>query len=217
MEWVVVGSSPTAPEWLEYVRQNTESPKFAITNRAYKLFQDDPPPDIYFLGGEVSGDIRGRYEQFFPAAKALKKRGTRLVSLKRKANDLKEAGLDFMDEYIKVDVGRWGKWRFHPGGNHYCAVGYSGLFCLQYAVNHAATVVHCVGMEGYAKEGSHYFDGSPDSELNQTDVIQEIVQAVADACPWVEFVFYGKMNYRVIGQNVTMMSELPVEASSDGD
>lgn len=209
-EWVIVGSSPTAPKWLEAVRQNTESPQFAVTNRAHVLFPDDPP-DIYFIGGEVTGNIRGRYEQFYAAARDIQKRGSHLVSLQRRKEEIKEAGLDFMDEYLLVDVGRWGKWKFIPG--HYSACGFSGLFCLQYAVNHGASIVHCVGMEGYAKEG-HYFDAGPDSVYNQTDdVIGPFTQAVIDACPGVEFIFYGELNYPVVGANVRLVSELPVEVA----
>ena len=111
---------------------------------------------------------------------------------------------------------------FLPGGptqNRFLRGGYSaglsGLLCLEYVVNHGAKRIHLVGMNGYAgRVGGDYFDGhetpvnTPDKRLRHTrEIIEPFVQTVVDACPDVEFVFYGQLNYRVTGRNAQRITQ----------
>lgn len=198
-EWVIVGSSAGAPEWLPAVLAATKNPVVMTTNSGRLLFESDRRPDIYFLGGEVIGNL-GIFAPHIAAAKEFQKAGTWTVGLKRDPEDLVVNDMDWLDQYLEVDYGEWGQWRFHRG--HYGAVGISGLFCLQYAVNNEAKHIHCIGMEGYAGKND-YFDGSPDSQAEFTDIIiQPFTQALVSGCPDVSFSFYGNLLYEVTAPNV---------------
>ncbi len=118
--------------------------------------------------------------------------------------------LDWFDEFIIAELGCWRPWKFMPG--KYTASRLSGLFSLQYAVNNGATHVHLVGCEGYAAK-DHYFDAGEDTPFAKNDdltadVIEPFTQAVVRACPGVEFTFYGDLQYKVAGSNVTKVRDL---------
>ena len=109
-----------------------------------------------------------------------------------------------MFEFLKVSDASSHPGTFRQG--EYASCGLSGLMCLQYALNHEATDVHLVGMEGYGESG-HYFNGNQDCGPEKSvpfteNLIQPFVQSCIDACPDVTFHFYGQLNYKVSGENV---------------
>ncbi len=211
-DWLAVGSSPGAVAWLSHVMElpAVRGAHTITTNRGIELFADDSPPDVYFLGGELLTEGE-QFAKQREAGRRIKDMGSRVVGLARTPEINAEWGIDWLDEFIIIDVGCWKPWKFIRG--HYTACHLSGLFCLQYAVNHGAKNVHLVGMEGYGSSG-HYFDGSEDSvAANDKDLtvghIEPFTQAVVKACPKVEFTFYGNLEYAIHGDNVTKVFELP--------
>lgn len=236
--WIVVGSSPGAAEFPE-LRKQLPDAKTMTTNRGYKLFAENDQPNYYFLcdlldlvPGRVDDDGSEASERFLAcrsAAKSLHEQGTVVVGHIRDANLRAQWDLDWFDDMVIADVGSWRPWKFIPG--HYTAARLSGLFALQYAVNHKATHIHLIGCEGYS-QADHYFDkGEPSQAANDENMTAEIIEpftwAVIKARPDVEFTFYGNLNYKVMGNNVTRVAsvltdEPPVVAGAveevrDGD
>lgn len=209
-EWVVVGSSPSAPDFWPTLGDRLDGAPVTITaNRGAALFNGQRP-DFYFLGGEIMEGVQP-FTEHLDAGRELQKAGSTVVGI-RGAQEFHEADLAWFNEYLNVDVGHWGEWRFHPG--HYTAASLSGLFCLQFAANHNPAAIHCIGMEGYG-DGEHYFDGSPNTTATYTPVVIEpFTQALIDACPDIPFTFYGNLEYDLTAQNVTITTDLPCESNS---
>lgn len=201
--WIVLGAGPDAVEMLALARRRCPTARIVTTNGGINLFRPPDVPEVYFLTDQMGCHI------YHDPARLMQRHGTRLVTLKRSESSLKSRRVDHFDEFL-------------PGGpiqNQFVRGGYSGglsgLLCLEYAVNHGAKRVHLVGMNGYAGvEGSDYFDGHetplnpPDKRLRHTrEIVEPFTQAVVDACPDVEFVFYGRINYRVAGANVQRITQ----------
>lgn len=196
-QWIVIGSAPSTPEWLSVVRARYPRAVTITTNAGGKLFEPPDRPDYYFLS-----DSNG-CEEYGELVQALASRGTRTITRKRAESALKGRGVEWFDEFIK-DERPGTMLEFRPG--HYCDSGLSGLFCLQYAVNHGACGVHLVGFEGYG-DGQHWWDkpGVPAKNKNTAfteKYIRPFVQSVVNACPEVTFHFYGDLNYPISGRNV---------------
>ncbi|MHC4176682.1 MAG: hypothetical protein ACYSWU_04200 [Planctomycetota bacterium] len=206
-DWIVVGSSPSAAEWLPVVRERYPDAVTMTTNRGINLFEDTP--DIYYFGDERVL-FPETFEEYRETARRLKQEGAHTVGLLRLPEVMTEWDVEWIDDKLTVRIGSWRPWKFVKG--KYTAVSLSGLFCLQYAVNQGAEGVHLVGMEGYGDEG-HYFDGGRDSQVAKdlqrtTEVIGPFTQALVKACPEVQFTFYGQLNYTVAGANVTLRKDL---------
>jgi hypothetical protein len=212
-DWIVAGSSPGAAEWLPLVRERYPDAVTMTTNRGIKLFEERP--DVYYFGDERVL-FPETFEEYRETARRLKREGAHTVGLLRLPEVMAEWDIEWIDDKLTVEVGSWSPWKFIPG--KYTAVGLSGLFCLQYAVNSGAGAVHLVGMEGYGDEG-HYFDGGRDSQVAKdlkrtTEVIGPFTQALIKACPGVQFTFYGELKYTVAGGNVTLRKD-PAEWNSN--
>lgn len=81
----------------------------------------------------------------------------------------------------------------------------AGILALQWAVNHGATEVHMVGMEGYTG-GIDYFTGEKGNDKSAMYFRQTFwphTQRIVDKCPDIQFITYGKMNYPLKGNNVS--------------
>lgn len=196
--WIVVGSSPGAPDGLARVLASHPMATTITTNSGYELFPDDRPPDYYHLHDSIA------CREHNATARALKEKGTILTTLDRAdKRALVSRGVEWFDRFFPLSG------RDHPGKferGKYASCGLSGLVCLQIALNHGAQAVHLVGMEGYANHG-HYFgdrpDLGPEKSLRFTrNLIEPFVQSCIDACPDVEFYFYGDLNYKTNGRNV---------------
>jgi hypothetical protein len=197
-EWIVIGSSPSAAESLQRAYARNPLAKTITTNRGHALFRGDRGPDVYHLHDMNACQIH------HADALRMAGKGVWLTTLRRQSERaLRDRGVDGFDEFLELAS------HDHPGRfqrGQYASCGLSGLICLQYVLNHGATHVHLVGMEGYADD-EHYFDGSEDlgAEKNKrftTTLIQPFIQSCIDACPDVRFTFYGNLNYEVSGSNV---------------
>ena len=197
--WIVLGAGPDAREMLRLARARYPHSQIITTNEGIELFADPDFPDVYVLNDQVAS------RTYADRAKAIQKRGCRLVTLRRDPQAMRLRGVDHCDEFLPFVSGR-----LHVPGS-YCG-GLSGLLCLQYALNHGAKSVHLVGMNGYTgKRGGDYFDEhEPDNKgrkraMHTESIIQPFTQSAVDVCPDVGFVFYGQLNYSVAGQNVRRM------------
>ncbi len=206
-EWIVAGSSPSAEQWIGPALDAVPKAKIITTNRGSKLFADRQP-DVYFFGDEYLDDPE-QFKEHRETARKLKAKGARIVGLNRTGKVKAAWDIEWIDEFLTVDVGPWSPWKFIKG--HYTAVRLSGLFCLQYAINHGATSIHLVGMEGYGDD-EHYFDDgavsrvAKDSQLT-LKTIQPFTQQLIDRCPDVDFRFYGELNYHIVAGNATIMTK----------
>jgi len=196
-QWIVIGSSSSAPEWLPVVRARYPSATVITTNASGLLFDPPDRPDYYFLSDHVACDLYGQLAQDLSA------RGTRTITRKRALSAMKTRGVEWFDEFIQDDREVAGA-VFQPG--QYSGPGLSGLFCMQYALNHHACGVHLIGFEGYG-DRAHYWDRPAELAHNKSTAyteqyIRPFVQSAADTCPDVTFHFYGDLNYRISGENV---------------
>lgn len=83
----------------------------------------------------------------------------------------------------------WTLWK--PGG---CVICCSGMVALQYALNHGATELHMVGMEGYTG-GVDYFSGRKSNRfahLLTRDTYRNLYNRIIAALPDIQFIHYGK-------------------------
>lgn len=181
-DWIVVGSSPGVSE-AHAISGRIPWAKVITTNAGYLSLARFP--DVYFLSDPVACELHGH------DAARMQASGTRLVTLRREPRAIRSRGLEGFDEFFSVS-GPGQDPKFIPGKYAQCAL--SGLFCLQYALNHGARRIHLVGMEGYT-ETSH--------GLNMRRLYcGPFTQSCVDACPNVEFIVYGTLNYPLRGPNV---------------
>lgn len=195
--WIVCGSGPDARENLAIARARLPHAQVICTNMGIRLFEPPDRPDVYFLT-----DMRG-CQLYHDDAKAAKSRGTRLVTLRRAPQAIKQRRLEHFDQFVPI--------LNQPNvfvRNAYTA-GLSGLLCLQYAINAGAREIHLVGMNGYTgQRNGDYFDAyEPENKgrrraMHTENVIGPFIQAAIDGCPDVEFVFWGQVNYPAAGPNV---------------
>jgi CMP-N-acetylneuraminic acid synthetase len=196
-QWIVAGASPSAREGFAAARAAYPTATTITTNGGQGLFEPPARPDHYLIFDSIACTKHREHAEVFAA------HGTRTITLHRDSRRaLVDRGVHWFDEFLPVN-GAEHPGRFRQGS--YASCGLSGLMCLQYALNHGAQGVHLVGMEGYADSG-HYFDDQADqgpeksSRFTRT-LIEPFVQSCIDACPDVQFTFYGDLNYRVSGSN----------------
>ncbi len=184
--WIVCGAGPDAPQMLALARARHPQARIITTNEGISLFPAPDRPDVYFLTDSYGCQI------YHDQAMAAQQRGTWLVTPNREARALKTRRVDQFDEFAGGFEGTL-----------------SGLMCLEYAVHHGARQIHLVGMNGYTGEkNGDYFDGHEPTNtgakrITHTQVcIEPFTQRLVASHPEVEFTFYGRLNYRVQGENV---------------
>ena len=202
-EWLVVGSSPSANEYARLCKYRHPMASVICTNSSGRLFPEGP--DFYYVNALMFGDAKVD-NKYLDDCRRYKRQGTRLITVKRSTKAQIKRGTEWFDEFLTMD-GPGATWKFKIG--HYSDWSMSGLMIAQYALNMGAEKVHMIGHEGYRSNGTKaefdHFDGAPgptNGEHCTNVLIQPAMQAMIDACPFVEFIFYGCMNYRVTGQNV---------------
>ena len=203
---MVLGASPSAPEFHKV-------PNVDVVASAGDgiLLQR---PDYYILTEEVS--LR-RYHDERYEARAL---GTKVIirdGLREVFRTKMGSSFDFpCDGYIS-DFTSGSYQRSHkcytPGKYaHSCA----GCLALQWAVNHGATEVHMVGMEGYTG-GIDYFNGNQGNDKSAR-VTQSnygpLVQRITETHPDVQFTAYGDLKYSLTGDNVSLVQGDPNPAQA---
>ena len=197
MIWLVIGSGPSAPEWLKRVGGWTHS---ITCNAGIKLC---PNPDFYLAVDQIAN------REYRVQAEKAQASGTKLVTLAREPSAMKERGTTGYDIKITEDpralphVGGYGRFR------------YSGPLMLEVACNHGATELHLVGFDGYRKDSVAYFDESDrlwaDEEywlrnrrerLEMTHVVsEEAMGRVANAWSHCRFVVHGPSRFVVNSPN----------------
>ncbi len=204
--WMVLGASPSAPEF----HMIPDIDVVASAGDGILLQR----PDYYFLTEEISLDL---FESERFEARML---GTKVVlngQLRKKIRS--KFGENFVfpcDEYIDEfsDGSYMSSYkRYRPGQYaHACA----GCLALQWAVNHGATEVHMVGMEGYAG-GVDYFDGRRGNDGSAKATRQSyrhLIQRIVDTHLDIKFFAYGKLVYSLDGDNVSLIQGSPSPAQT---
>jgi len=195
--WIVCGSGPDAREMLAVARARYPGAMAITTNAGINLFVTPDRPDVYFLT-----DARG-CQIYHEQAKAIQKQGSRLVTLRRDIQALKQRRVDHFDQFVPITGGPS---QFVRGGYTACL---SGLLCVQYAINNGARQIHLVGMNGYTgTNGGDYFgqyeppNRGRKRRMHTESVIGPFMQAAVESCTDIEFVAYGQLNYPMAGPNV---------------
>ena len=168
--------------------------------------------------------IRGRfiYELWacgnhYEDARRLQARGTKCVTLDKPERAKVARHIDNFDEFLELrDLRDFDRdWLKFVRGE-YTDAGFTGLFCLQYAINHGATHVAMVGMEGYRSEhgnpcNENFHDpkhrgrvcGRGTMGRRHTErIIGPFTQSCIDTCPDIRFIFYGNPTYKLSGFNL---------------
>lgn len=195
--WIVCGAGPDAPKMLAVAKRRYPHSTTITTNSGIRLFREPDRPDYYFLTDMYGCQI------YHDEAVAIQARGSRLLTLRRDKSALKQRRVDHFDEFIPM-VG--GYEQFTRKG---LTARLSGLLCMQYALMRGARELHLVGLNGYTGRpgGDYYEQDAPVTAhrrlRNHTEnTIAPFTQAAVEACPDVDFVFYGRLNYSVGGPNV---------------
>ena len=178
--WLAIGAGPSAETGLTRARRDWPGATTISTNSAALLLR----PDYYFLSDGVA------CRRWSAVATAYQQLGTKLVTLSRQTDALKDRGLEAFDIFVDMP--------------EFC---YSGLFCVIWAARQAERVC-LIGHDGYqSKEGKlvpDYFDGrlGVAKQARQThELIRPRLQAIAEAFPSVEFIQYTRPTYKVEAKN----------------
>lgn len=204
--WLVCGASPSVPEHLDQAYEHaggTDANSIACNSAIYRWLIRDEPLDFYWLH---DADACRRYRDY---AKYLQRiDGMRVITLDDGSgpDTLAARGIEYADEFIQaVPPNYTVSWE----RGQYTNTRTSGGIILQYAVNHGATEVHIVGMEGFKSRPGNvvvdHFDGSTGREQNNfvTKAYQvPLFKLIAAKCPDVDFHFYGKPAVPFEGPNI---------------
>ena len=209
--WVVSGASPSAPIHFEAAVGRWIYPTTITCNGGAKLFNGEAPT-YYWLHDRHAKD------NYHDPAIELQKRGTQLVTLStidRKTAAMRGMGhFDILVEPSVVGGALMnGEARFYRGV--YTDSGYSGLYCLQFAINNGAKKIAMVGLEGYRSNAETQVPdtfsepelvGLRMGQMNTEQVIGPTMQDMVDQCQDIEFVFYGEPAYPLEGPNLEIVT-----------
>lgn len=213
MRWIVTGASTSGREWLRHVAPTMPDAVRIAANSAITWYLEDGHHlDYAWLTDAVACPKYG------PAARAMRKQyGTKLCTIMRSHEALRHRGQEDFDIFVGNE--RRGIENVFEHGRYH-DVSLSGIWCMQFALNHWATEVHVIGQEGYRSRATRnsegefvkwevqvpdYADGSAytkDGPLVTAERIEPAMNAMVRACPVVKFHFYGDLSYRVEGPNV---------------
>src|SRR5690606_2903831 len=121
MRWLVVGSSPSV---MDYLPRMNMAGATITTNAGITLLR----PDVLFLFDRTACQLHAELARF------ARFQGTKLVTLKRQQEAMERRGVADFDEF--ADEAEYEEFKL------------SGLFCVEYACRHGASVVQLVGMDG---------------------------------------------------------------------
>jgi len=207
MRWMVLGSSPSAPE-----HHNTPDVDVSISSGDGILLRSP----TYYLIVEESAIWRHPKER-----QRAQNDGTKVLLTDNLVNSVRGAKFQkFLDrtskymfpydELVRCNVPiRKNSWKSWRRGSYIRSC--SGVVALQYAINHGATDIHMVGMEGYtALEGPQYFNGQPANNKSHRFAQMchfPLTQRIIAQCPDVSFTTYGRLTYDLFGDNVTHLRD----------
>lgn len=181
--WMVIGSGQS----VEMIRHGDFACRCIRTIGANAAIEDCRNRGVYLKNYFLSDALAClRYAE--RAYQARNHSGLRLWTLHRRADVLAQRDLRGFDFYLRLAPASQ-PLRYCPGVQ--LDVSYSGLHCLQIALNHGADRVLLAGMDGYG----------PDHPGTR-DVIGPFTQSCINACPQVQFVFAARPWYPITGPNV---------------
>ena len=181
-----------------------------------------PDPDYYLL---YETEAVRRFARYIPILR--EKHGTSLVATKLpgKKKSLRRE-LEKLDPEITIEVGttpHGSRKKVQYAKGRYTAGAFAGSIMLQFALEQDARTVLLVGMEGYrSKTGDIRIDtfdgrrGTPLQSLMTTETYGPMIQLIVDAWPDRMFVFFGRPNYEVAGDNVIVIDEETFDVNADG-
>lgn len=208
--WLIVGSSPSMPTFLEYViRTRAEyfdvvaTTNAAVTELARPGGSGPIIPNYYAVMELKTPELYGRwYEQL------RRDHGTMIVT-----SSLALANHIDVKPDIVLEITGWADQTGFVRGR-YITGGTTGSHLIQLAVNLGAKHVTLIGMEGYrstpATQVVDSFDGKvgpKHGEAHTRKWYGPLMQQVVSACPDVFFKFYGRLSYAVVGDNVQIVGE----------
>jgi hypothetical protein len=193
--WLIVGGAPGITGAL-IAAAMAENPTVIIATNLGGCY-GGPRPTYYLLADPVAS------RRFRAVAEVMRDSGTRLVTLYRDPRSLAEARVEDFDIFLRTARLPWA--RYIPGC--YVHVGFSGLYCLQFALNNGAQRVVLLGCPGYtaADDVGHGVVHGLDSSAATREIIGPFTQSAIAECGEVEFVIVGKPNYPVKGRNVRII------------
>lgn len=209
--WVIVGASPSAPVHFDAAVGRWLHPTTITTNGGIHLFNGEAPT-FYWLHDKRA------VPAYLDKATAIQSRGTQLVTIAEIGGQTAEQrGMGHFDVMVEgtmqggalVD----GKAQFFRDA--YTNLGYSGLYCCQFAVNNGAKHIALVGMEGYRSTpeeqvAENFHDpntpGPRIAWLNSQQLIGPVTQDMISQCPDIEFVFYGEPSFPLEGLNLEIVT-----------
>ncbi len=210
--WLVVGSGPSATAMIEVVR-NAPYTQSITANAGVDLL---PDPDYYLI---YESEAAKQFAKYVPMLR--ERHGTSLVATKprgsKKSLRSQLAALD--PEYvIEVAITKsHGGVHYHRG--RYTAGSFTGSLMVQFALEHGALTVLIVGMEGYKGGKIDTFDGRAGLPLHARmtkEIYGPMMQLVVNAWPETTFVFFGKPNYTIAGDNVIVIDEEKWDVNATG-
>ena len=203
--WLIVGGGPSGADTFDAVMAcpSWRAGMSVATNSGIHLFFShiDGPfyPDFYLLLDSKAVEIHHRW------ALAARRHGTMLVSCER--NDpFGIRGTPEADIRLPLPMFDRTPRPFRQGA--YVHARYSGLLCLQLALNCGAERVGLIGFDGYRSHAGRQrpdtLDGrdGPATGVDGTrDFIAPFLQSCIDANPDVEFIQFGPTTYQLSGDN----------------
>lgn len=210
-DWLLVGSSPSAPEFVEAINGIDWPHTSMTTNAGIKLL---PNADYYLALDQHA------VEMFADDIRAAQKQGTQIVVLEDyEAKMRKAGGLASVDVVLAhmppptVD----GRKLLRIHDDTIVNVWMSGPVLPQFAVKWGATRMILVGFEGYRSHGEalviDHFDGRTGDGMSATITEEKqarLFRELAAYKPLVKWTFGGDMTYSVDAPNVTIC-ETPSE------
>jgi len=205
MNWLHIGSSPSVLEYLPRARQENRIDKTITCNAGILL---EPRPDYY-----AAVDFPSQ-RRFVEQARAAQQNGTRLITMRREPQAMRDRDCDWYDEFIVMPDGG------PPTRDKWGAFQYTGPMCVEYAIRHGAKCVILVGCDGYTGVND-YFDGwnndhaDPNFRYERMTIhhLKPRLQQLARLFPEVQFLQYGDPvyavdadNWRVIGTGLGSMA-----------
>lgn len=207
--WLIVGSSPTAPEYFEQARERYDYATTFACNSAIKLFEDKRP-DYFIAVDECAGILLQEFIK--PAIE----QGTQFVTyaksmlLENLKGNISLPGFEVKlpEPTILLDIGKDVQATYRPGRVVFAQ--YSGLAAMQYALKRGAERLVLVGCDGYpgGKPMVDFpvvtFDGHGGDSWGDRQtftVIEPFMRSMVARCPKVEFIQYGKPLFTVDAPN----------------
>jgi len=181
--WLVLGSSLSAPDYLKKV--SGEYDISIATNVGINLLQ----PDYYFLSDKLA------ISKHLTKAIEMQKLGMKLIMRENR-----------LEADINIELGKPKVNQTFVRGE-YVHPRFSGLICMQFAINSGATKILVVGHGGYNE-----LDPGPDVHSKSSNWrghsllwIPSFMQSMVNVCPDIQFVFYGDLTYTITGNNASFV------------